>query len=230
MTIAALDRASVDLAALKSGVCGRVDIGTIMSPGMSLVPRAIAAIKARAPRLHIGVQIESSDRLFDKLASGAIDFMIGRPPTGQRRRDLAFEPFDEEQLCIVVRQGHPLQKATRLALHEIVSLPWILPARGSVLRARLETVLDTLGLAPPADVIDADALLVVTALLRYTDALHVMPVEVARHQQALGVMHILPVDLSCRMEAFGILRCTRRSLSPGAALLLQAVRDAAAFS
>ena len=41
-------------------------------------------------------------------------------------------------------------------------------------------------------------------------------------------MRILPIDLPCKMDAFGIVRQQDRLLSPGAGLLLKAVRAAAA--
>jgi len=83
------------------------------------------------------------------------------------------------------------------------------------------------GLQPPVNVVDTTDLLVVTALLRETDSLHVMLIEVARYYESLKVVRVLPIELPCKMGAFGIVRREDRVLSPGADLLLQAVRAVA---
>ncbi len=80
------------------------------------------------------------------------------------------------------------------------------------------------GLEPPADVVDTTAILLITALLQQTDALHVMPIEVARYYSSLKVLSILPIELPCKMDAFGIIRQQARILSPSAQLLLAEVR------
>jgi hypothetical protein len=70
-------------------------------------------------------------------------------------------------------------------------------------------------------------MLVITALLQQTESLHVMPLEVAQYYASLNVVKILPIDLPCKMDAFGIIRQQDHLLSPGADLLLRAVRAAA---
>jgi hypothetical protein len=65
-------------------------------------------------------------------------------------------------------------------------------------------------------------------LLQQSDALHVMPLEVAQYYASLNVMRILPIELPCSMDAFGIVRHQDHLLSPGAELLLGVVRSAAA--
>ena len=55
-----------------------------------------------------------------------------------------------------------------------------------------------------------------------------MPVQVAQYYASLNVVGILPIELPCKMDAFGIIRHQNQLLSPGAALLLDAVRAEAA--
>ena len=83
------------------------------------------------------------------------------------------------------------------------------------------------GLDIPVNVVDTTALLLVTALLQQTDMLHVMPLEVAQYYASLNVLSILPIELPCKMDAFGIIRQQDHLLSPGADMLLRAVRAAA---
>lgn len=228
MALTSLALAHDDIVALKAGLAGQVEVGVIMAPAMALLPRAIARIKEQAPLLRIGVQLESSNVLLDKLQHGTLDFMIGRILEKEDSTGLIYEELTEEPACAVVRPGHPLLERKDLTLKDIAERPWILPSPGSILRHRFDMMFRRAGLQPPVNVVDTTALLLVTALLQQTDALHVMPQEVAQYYASLNVMQILPIELPCKMDAFGIIRQQDHLLSPGADLLLKAVRAAAA--
>lgn len=228
MALNSLALAHDDMLALKAGLAGQVEVGVIMSPAMALLPRAIARIKEQAPLLRIGVHLESSNVLLDKLQRGALDFMIGRILEKEDSAGLVYEELTEEPACAVVRPGHPLLDKKGLALEDIAGHPWILPPPGSILRHRFDMMFRRAGLQPPRNVVDTTALLIVTALLQQTDSLHVMPQEVAQYYASLNVMRILPIELPCKMDAFGIIRQQDHLLAPGADLLLKQVRLAAA--
>jgi DNA-binding transcriptional LysR family regulator len=206
---------------------GQVEVGVFMTPAMALLPRAIARVKEDAPLLRIGVQLETSNLLLDKLQHGMLDFMIGRIFDTGDTSGLIYEELTEEPACAVVRPGHPLAGRKDLTLKDIAPLPWIVPPHGSILRYRFDMMFRRAGLEPPANVVDTTAMLMITALLQQTDSLHVMPIEVAQYYASLNVMRILPIELPCKMDAFGIIRQQDHLLSPGADLLLRAVRAAA---
>lgn len=227
MALTSLALAHDDIVTLKSGLTGQVEVGVIMTPAMALLPRAIARVKEAAPLLRIGVQLETSNVLLDKLQHGTLDFMIGRIFETSDTSGLAYEELTEEPACAVVRPGHPLLERRQLGLGDIAPLPWILPPHGSILRYRFDMMFRRAGLAPPANVVDTTAMLMITALLQQTDSLHVMPLEVAQYYASLNVMRILPIELPCKMDAFGIIRQQDHLLSPGANMLLRAVKAAA---
>jgi DNA-binding transcriptional LysR family regulator len=227
MALTSLALAHDDIVTLKAGLTGQVEVGVIMTPAMALLPRAIARVKEEAPLLRIGVQLETSNLLLDKLQHGMLDFMIGRIFDTGDTSGLIYEELTEEPACAVVRPGHPLLERKDLALQDIAPLPWIVPPHGSILRYRFDMMFRRAGLEPPANVVDTTALLMITALLQQTDSLHVMPIEVAQYYASLNVMRILPIELPCKMDAFGIIRHQDHLLSPGADLLLRAVRAAA---
>ncbi|BDT59491.1 galactose-binding protein [Massilia varians] len=227
MALTSLALAHDDLVALKAGLSGQVEVGVIMSPAMALLPRAIARIKEQAPLLRIGVHLEPSNVLLDKLQRGTLDFMIGRILEKEDSSGLVYEELTEEPACAVVRPGHALLEAKDLRLEDIADQPWILPPPGSILRHRFDMMFRRAGLQPPVNVVDTTALLLITTLLQQTDSLHVMPQEVAQYYASLNVMRILPIELPCKMDAFGIIRQQDHLLAPGADLLLKQVRLAA---
>ena len=227
MALTSLALAHDDIVALKAGLAGQVEVGVIMTPAMALLPRAIAKVKQQAPMLRIGAHMEASNVLLERLQRGTLDFMIGRILEKENSAGLIYEELTEEPACAVVRVGHPLLKETALKLTDIHARAWILPPHGSILRHRFDMMFRRAGLATPVNVVDTTALLLITALLQETDALHVMPLEVAQYYSSLNVIRILPIELPCKMDAFGIIRQQDHLLSPGADLLLRAVRAAA---
>ena len=227
MALTSLALAHDDIVALKAGLAGQVEVGVIMTPAMALLPKAIARVKEQAPMLRIGAHMEASNVLLDRLQRGTLDFMIGRILEKENSAGLIYEELTEEPACAVVRVGHPLLEAKQLELKDICTRAWILPPHGSILRHRFDMMFRRAGLAIPVNVVDTTALLLITALLQQTDALHVMPLEVAKYYASLRVLSILPIELPCKMDAFGIIRQQDHLLSPGADLLLKAVRVAA---
>ncbi len=227
MALTSLSAAHDDIVALKHGLSGQVEVGVIMTPAMGLLPRAIARIKLQAPKLRIGVHMESSKVLLDMLQRGSLDFMIGRILEDDSATGLHYEELTVEPACAVARVGHPLLKEDNLKLAHLADQPWILPPPGSVLRHRWELMFRRAALEPPGNAVDTTALLLITALLQQTDSLHVMPVEVARYYASLNVLAILPIDLPCHMDAFGIITREGHLMSPGARQLLHEVRLAA---
>jgi DNA-binding transcriptional LysR family regulator len=215
------------MAALQAGLSGQVNIGVILTPSMTLVPQAIAATKAEAPHLSIGVEVGTSDVLVDGLKRGRLDFLIARIPTQEEDLNLIFENLSEETECAVVRPGHPMLQHNTLSLQDIASSAWILSPRGSILRHQFDMLFRRHDLTPPINVIEATAMSVIKALLQQTDSLHLMPQEVARYYAACGELAILPVELACNMESYGLIMRSDQVLTPGASRLLGAIRKVA---
>lgn len=216
------------MAALQAGLSGQVSMGVILTPSMTLVPQAIAATKAEAPRLSIGVEVGTSDVLVDGLKRGRLDFLIARIPAQEEDLNLSYEDLAAETECAVVRVGHPMLERPALTLRDLSSCAWILSPRGSILRHQFDMLFRRHDLAAPINVIETTAMSVIKALLQKTDCLHLMPVEVARYLMASGELSILPVELHCNMDSYGLIMRADHVLTPGANLLLGHIRRVAA--
>ncbi len=230
MALTSLARAHEDIVALRAGLAGQVDVGSIMTPAMRLLPCAITRVKKLAPLLRIGVQVESSMVLLERLQRGNFDFLLARMTGLSDNADLQYEELAAEPVVVVARIGHPLAVRERLALHELASAPWIMPPPGSILRQRFDQQFHNAGLEPPGDVVDTSEIVLITSMLQMSDALNVMSADVALRYQELGLLTVLPIDLACQMDPYGIIRRRDRLLSPGGELLLQAIRRQASTS
>ena len=216
------------VATLKAGLSGQVSIGAIISPAMTLVPRAIARAKAEAPRLCIGVEVSTSNDLVMRLKRDRLDFLIARVYEQEDEPDLLYEDLAEETVCVVGRKGHPLSLREDLSLRDLSIAGWVLSARGSILRNRFDMMFRRADLEMPANVVETNDMSVVESLLQQTDFLHVVPHDVARYYAQAGALAILPIEIPCRMESYGIIRLRDQLLPEGANHLLRHVRTVAA--
>lgn len=227
MALASLDQAYDEVEALKAGRFGQVTVGAITTPGITLLPSAVAQVKAQHPTLRVNVQIETSDVLMERLAQGKLDMVVGRLFERHDKAEIRYDAIVEEPVCAAVRLGHPLLAQERLGLRDLTRAGWIVSPTGSVLRHRWELMFQEEGLAAPDNLIETTALLFVTRMLQGSDLVAMIAAEVAQYYVEHGMMAILPVTLPCKMDAYGLITRTDRLLSPAAEVMLRALRQAA---
>jgi DNA-binding transcriptional LysR family regulator len=222
--LASLNQAHDELTALKAGRFGQVGVGAITSPGLALLPAAIAALKQDQPNLRVSLDIETSPVLLNRLREGKLDVIVARLFEEHDKANLRYEPITGEPVCAVARPGHPLMSVNGLTLRDVVNAGWIVPPAGSVLRHRFDLMFTEAGLVPPINVIETAAVLFITRMLQKSDMLCVIATEVANYYAAHGIVSILPLQMPCNMDDFGLITRTDRLPSPGAKLLMQALR------
>lgn len=226
MALASLNQAHDELTALKTGHFGQVGIGAITSPGLALLPSAVAVVKQEHPSLRISLDIETSPVLLERLEQGKLDILVARLFAEHDKTNLRYEPLVEEPVCAMARPGHPLLGVTGLTLRDVVAAAWIVPPAGSVLRHRFDLMFQEDGLAPPINVVESSALLFITRMLQQSDMVAVVAGDVARYYAAHGIVSVLPLDMPCHMDAFGIITRTDRLLSPAAKVMMKALKTA----
>ena len=222
-----IGRAHDEIAALRAGRMGQASIGTVVNPGTTLVPQAIAAVKRDFPEILIRVEMDYSRPLVAKLLDGQLDIVIGRIMGPEGVGELEFEPLADEPHSVIVRTGHPLAERGKVNHADLVDYGWIMPPAASVLRNRLDSVFLEHGLSPPSSIVETSALPVIIHLLRHSDMLAALPAESVAPYLQTGQMQALPIDLGVRMDYFGIIRRRDQQLSPGAERVLGALRAAA---
>ncbi|MCB4366697.1 LysR family transcriptional regulator [Hydrogenophaga taeniospiralis] len=225
MALASLNQAHDELNALKTGHYGQVGIGAITSPGLSLLPAAVALVKQEHPSLRISLDIETSPVLLDRLEQGALDIVVGRLFAEHDKTHLRYEPLTEELICAIARPGHPLSGMSGLTLRDVLAAGWIVPPAGSVLRHRFDLMFQQDGLAPPINTIESSALLFITRMLQQSDMVAVLAADVAHYYASHGLVTVLPLDMPCHMDAFGIITRTDRLLSPAAKVMMKALKQ-----
>jgi DNA-binding transcriptional LysR family regulator len=224
VALATLDQAHDEINALKAGRFGQVSVGAITSPGLMLLPPAVALVKQEHPNLRVALEIETSDVLLERLAQGKLDILVARLFAQHDKSQLRYERLTEEPVCAVARPGHPLLGVAGLSLRDVAAAGWIVPPAGSVLRHRFELMFQEEGLAPPANILETAALLFVTRMLQQSDMLAVLAADVVRYYAAHGIVTALPLAMPCHMDDFGIITRTDRIPSPAAKVMMRALK------
>ena len=226
VALASLNQAHEELTALKAGRFGQVAVGAITSPGLTLLPPAVAAVKREQPNLRVSLEIETSPVLLERLEQGKLDIVLARLFVEHDKSKLRYQPLTEELVCGVVRPGHPLLGESGLTLRDVQGSGWIVPPAGSVLRHRFELMFQEAGLTPPTNVIETAALLFITRMLQQSDMMAVLAADAGRYYASHGLVSVLPLEMPCHMDAFGLITRTDRLLSPAAKVMVDALQAA----
>jgi DNA-binding transcriptional LysR family regulator len=229
LVLTQLRHAGQELADLRSGSGGRVAVGVLVSAAVSILPNAIAAVRNLRPNLAVKVIEGTNDVLMPQLRAGELDLVIGRLPVFSSGSGIAEETLCDDYAQIVVRKGHPLVQRQGLTLADLTDQPWILPRQETSLRRQVEEGFRQMGLRPPANIVESVSILTNRALVLSADYLVVWPVQLARFEADLGLVQALDIPLPTTRRPIGI--STRRDarLSPAAATLIAALRQAAGF-
>ena len=228
--LSSLNQAHDEVQELKAGRFGQVSVGAITTPGMMLLPPAIARVKQAHPALRVSLQIETSDVLMERMAQGRMDILVARLFAQHDKTAIRFEALAEEPVVAMVRPGHPLLAVDKLTLRDLNGWGWIVPPEGSVLRHRFDLMFREESLEAPANLIETAALLFVTKMIAQSDMIGLVAGDVGRYYESHHLVAVLPIELPCRMDAFGLITRTDRPLSPAARVMLAAIRATAAES
>ncbi|WP_426560770.1 LysR family transcriptional regulator [Angustibacter sp. McL0619] len=129
---AALDTADEEIAAITGLRAGRVRVMAFPSSSASVVPRALADLRARHPGLQVTFSEGEPPQSLAALRSGECDVAVAftYPGTGAGRDvdDLAgllTVPLLDDELHVVLPADHPLADQRRIGLDQLRDQPWI---------------------------------------------------------------------------------------------------------
>jgi DNA-binding transcriptional LysR family regulator len=177
-----IDLISDDLDEARGQHRGRVAIGSLALGRSELVPRAVARVVKDFPDAGFLIQDGTYDQLLHGLRAGELDVIVtaGRPLATD---DVVEVPLFEDVLAVVARADHPLVRDGVGSLDDLGRYPWILPRYGTPTRRRCDALLQQVGGAVNAGLIETGALVSVRALLLESDRLTLL----SRRQIAVDV-------------------------------------------
>ncbi|MEZ2127821.1 MULTISPECIES: LysR family transcriptional regulator [unclassified Sinorhizobium] len=224
---AELRHLSSDVSAFNGELRGTVVIGTLPVGRSYLVPSTVAALLSRYPGLQLTSVESPGVHLIQGLRTGEIDIFVGILRDSARRHEIASEWLFNDDLCILVRSGHPLAVRREIALSELVTWQWILPDRSTLARKMTENVFRNQGLDPPAPSLESSDSALIREVLRTSGMLAVAGRNQMTFEIKSGVLHELPLRLPGTVRKIALLTREGAMLSSAAKMVVDALRFAA---
>lgn len=223
--LAELRHAEAEVASLKSGVSGRVVVGTLSLGRNRLLPRAIIALTGTYPNIRVGTVEGTFEHLATLLRAGDIDFLLGglRPPDNMA--GLTAEVVVEDMLAIILRRGHPLAGDPTVGFCDIAGARWILPPRGTSTRVALETALGDSNIPGPDVVVETADIAITRGLLIGSDLVTAASPHLFQHEIDVGELEVLPFALPASRRGIGIVQRADAKPSLAARLLMDGIRQ-----
>ncbi|MET7696561.1 LysR family transcriptional regulator [Streptomyces sp. NPDC005485] len=219
-----LHGAGRELAALREVSGGQLRVGAFATADAALVPRAIAAFRARHPGVRLTRREGLTPVLLEQLSAGGLDLAVVST-TGRAPLDAyALHHLLDESLYVAVPADHPLADAPSVRLAQLADADWISGSprpEGTLLDAAVRH-----GFRPRVAHVVAEW----TAKQGYVAAgLGVTLVPALAAESVRPDIVLLPVhDEGAPARAVYAATARGRSLSPAAAAFLGALREAAA--
>ena len=226
MGLSGLDLARAEISALKSGLTGKVTVGTIVSPGTNIVPLAIARVKQQYPGLLLGIEIDTNTQLVQRLLQGHLDIVVGRMLQSRGADHLVYEPLTTDEPHVIIASAeHPLAKRRDVDLEDLADQHWILPPEGDLVRERLFSLFIQRGLAPPTNIVETLSLPVMTSLLQQGDYVAALPEQAVESCRKAGILEVILWNLPLAIGGFGLVTRRHDEPLPAAQRLFNTLRE-----
>jgi DNA-binding transcriptional LysR family regulator len=219
-----LDSAKEEIAAIASGVIGRVRVGVLPVADTRLLSTTLLALRKMTPGLVVQIEDGTREVMLNALRRGEIDCVIGRLDAGAGDRDLHIEKLIQSPVAIVVSSSHVLARKKRLSWTDLLPYPWISPPIGAPIRTAIDREFTDIGLTPPIPAIESTSSRLIRAVVSETDMIGVITHEASLSYARNRELAALPVKLSARLPHIGVI--TRQQvISSALGLFLTALRQ-----
>ncbi len=163
-----------EAADLHLGAQGVLRVGVSPLYARRVFVPACLQLHRQRPAARLVVDINLNDTLLAALRKGDLDVAINAVPA-EPTDDLQAYPLFSDDLCVALREGHPLLARRRLKLEDLADAEWMLPGTGVGGRRRLEALMAGQGLPPPRVVVEVNNTTVqLIELLQQSDLLTIV--------------------------------------------------------
>jgi LysR family transcriptional regulator of gallate degradation len=207
-----------DVAQRRGETAGRLMIAALPSSRTMLLPKAIARLVGRYPKVQVSVIDAPFEILFADMQSGEIDFILTGISPEYLYKDFQVQAVGRDRLVVVAGKGHPLARKARVRLQDLLDFPWVLRESGAPSRELLNGVFQALGIPSPRIAVQAGDLGVLRGLLMHSDMLSAVSPHHLLYEVQSGEIKVLDIDLKYSEREVGFV--LRRDAQPSALCLL----------
>ena len=198
---------------LHLGALGLLRVGVSPLYAQALFVPAFVQLHQQRPAASVRASVHLNDELWRLLRQGELDLTLSSLPS-RVPDDLQAVELMQDDLCMVVRVGHPLLERRRLRLADLAGVQWMLPGPGVAARRHVEAQLAQAGLPPPRIALEvSNTSAQMRQILRDTDLVSLMSVSMLRDPAGQGLV-MLPLAQARYRRTVGVAWRREVSLPP----------------
>lgn len=198
---------------LHLGALGLLRVGVSPLYTQKLFVPAFVQLHRQRPAAMVCASVHLNDELWRLLRQGELDLTISSLP--------ALVPDDfrtielmQDDLCMVVRTGHPLLARRRLKFADLAQVQWMLPGPDVAARRHVEALLAQSGLPPPRIALEvSNTAGQMRQILRDTDLVSLMSQSMLARDGGEG-LSVLPFSQARVRRSVGITMLKNAQLQP----------------
>ena len=221
-------RAQEDIAQMRDGAGGTLNLA-VSSAALTVLPRALAAFRARMPRVEVAFNEVAPPYSHDQLEAGHYDFLVQTEYDGEIEDGFTRSTLFTLPLAVGARAGHPLRDARGLGdLHDAL---WLLPGNIQAPASLLRQAFAAHGLPQPRDVIACQSIAVALSIIAESDALGIFVRNLFDHRLLPRALRMVPLAHALPAARVAILTRADSPPTPAARCFIEclhAARDTAA--
>jgi DNA-binding transcriptional LysR family regulator len=140
-----LDQLVADLSHSGRQVTGAVNVGTVNSIGIYVLPDLLTEFRAKFPDVRVRVDFRESERVMDQLFQGKVD--IALVPWQRAYSDLNAVALTRHKMFLIAPPDHPLAKLDRLSPHDLEKYPFVGYHEGMHTRSMIDALFKRMSLS-----------------------------------------------------------------------------------
>lgn len=220
-------RAQEEIGQMRDGEGGSLNLA-ISSAALTVLPAALAAFRARMPRVAVAFNEVAPPFSHEQLESGRYDFLVQTEYDGDIDDGFARTTLFTLPLAVGARAGHPLRHARTLAdLHDAL---WLLPGNIQAPANLLRLAFEAHKLPAPRDVIPCQSIAVALAIIADSDALGIFVRNLFDHRLLPRDLRMVPLSHALPTARVSILTRADSPPTPAAQCFIDCLLDAHAAS
>ena len=217
------ERAEARIRELKGLQRGQVTIGAMECFTRSLLPRAVAALQGRHPRVVVDLIIGGTEKIVERLVNRTLDIALCFNPSG--RQHLTTLARASAPSGLVLSPDHPLAGHGSITLADCAPYTFVVPDRSLGLRALFDEAMRRAGQEPLAP-ISTNSTALMKALVEGGSAVTLMNRFDVIAEVAARTLCFVPITgLRLPPEELSLCIARDRPLSPQASALTEILRE-----
>jgi LysR family transcriptional regulator, regulator of abg operon len=170
-----IERAKEEMAALTHNTQVTLTVGLSPAAALVLAANTVSAFQSRWPEVRVRLVDALYPKALHQLRSGELDLALGPlPPTGMGG-DLHTRALLDSPSVIVVKRGHPLEKAR--SLEELEGSPWLLTGPRLGPGDPIYLGFEERGMVPARVTLECESLATLLAVLPNMNLLSIVPLR-----------------------------------------------------